>query len=112
MLRRAYFDGRLDFKKRTDFSNRREELILREVERDLLSEVYHLRTLVDTILVSGLSDKKVALKYSEAGYNNYLQLQLPYLAKHNKIIGKDSEKSDMEFFKKALAEHRKKQNAG
>lgn len=102
LLTRGYLRGWLNFKYEQPLSRLREQLILKEVERDLLREVFELKVGMEASLLSSVVGRnKKAMDIPYDGLSEYSQLTLPYRYGKNtiaKTVGFD----DREYWIKLL----------
>ena len=105
LLTIAYFDGRLDFKKRNTWDKTREDIVLYAIEQSLLSEIYAVKTLRDAIIsVALIPGNPQAIHLSEKPFNDYIRFKLPSLIKRPKI-DKPNNKATRSNYEEIMKEH-------
>lgn len=107
LLKVGWERGRLDFNYTQPYSELREQFILRELERELTSNLIHARLLSDAAILSGVAaGNKQAFKVVQEGQELYSELTLPYRVKPSKIK-KDLSQEDIAAMKASIADVRK-----
>jgi hypothetical protein len=80
----AYRLGRLDFSYPTPLSYLREQFILNDLEREILTDAYRLKTVISSNIIP--VNPQEGIKRVNKFLNGYMELSLPYLFKDGKLI--------------------------
>ena len=103
LLTKGYLAGWLDFKYKNRFSYLRESFILTQIEKDLVSEILHLRAIAQSQYIS--INPKEGGKHTQKVIDEYSRITLPYAFNQGKIKN-DPQKTAEEW--KALLDNLKK----
>ncbi len=84
LIMQAYRLGRLDFSYPTPLSYLREQFILNDLEREILTDAYRLKTIISSNIIP--VNPQEGIKRVNKFLNGYMELSLPYLFKDGKLI--------------------------
>lgn len=108
LLSEAYFNGWLDFQKRSPWHDSREEVILFLISQKLASDILEVRTIRDTIIAAALATtgSNDSLSAANNTFKTYGKYKFPSLFKDVKLDNKKEPLSKNEI-NDILSEHRK-----
>lgn len=111
---KGWSEGRLTFEYPNPYSLAREQFIMRQIEKDLLRDLMHVRANVVSSLASGATGNKKAPEAAFEVLEHYTELTLPYIHNKNKMKvdvykNPDSWQAMLAEKKRQLAEEKNKE---